>query len=230
MAGTAVLILELVLYVSCFVCGIVTAASITITQGRFAGLCVLYGLVSYNKTSESIDVVSSSSPSVCHFVSTIAVLMSVVGFSLSLHCLYSFCIDGNMKRERLWTTFTACVCAGFLFFLLVTGCILRNGSSTLCNSITQAVPNITSCDEAQWKAWTSPLKGDRFYSNLHKSETTVWVSLILWLLIGALGFAQRRFTLTFPGGFELSAGRVLADPGVTAAETEPFFNCPARRQ
>uniref|UniRef100_A0A3B3ZCK7 Transmembrane protein 179B n=1 Tax=Periophthalmus magnuspinnatus TaxID=409849 RepID=A0A3B3ZCK7_9GOBI len=233
MAGTGVLILEIVLYVSCFVCGIVTAASITITQGRFAGLCVLYGLVSYNKTSESIGVQYSSPPSLCYFVSSISVIMAIVCFSLSLHCLYSFYTEGNMKRERLWMTFDASVCAGFLFFLLITGCVLKNGSLTLCNSVTQAVPNITSCEEAQSKAWTAPFKGYLFYSSLQKAETTVWVSLFLWLMIGGLGLAQRRYSLSsksLPCAFGLSAGRILADPGVTAAETEPFFNCPVHTQ
>ncbi|KAJ0055998.1 hypothetical protein NL108_017365, partial [Boleophthalmus pectinirostris] len=232
MAVTGILILELILYVSCFVCGIVTAASITITQGQFAGLCLLYGLVSYNKTSESIGVQYSSPPSLCYFVSSISVIMAVVCFSLSLHSLYSFCIEGNMKRERLWMTLTASVCAGFLFFLFITGFVLRNGSLILCNSVTQTVPNITSCEEAQSKAWTAPLKGHLFYSSFYKAETTVWVSLFLWLMIGALGFAQRRYSLSpkrLPSGFGLSAGRILADPGVTAAETEPFFNCPVQQ-
>uniref|UniRef100_A0A3B3ZCL4 Transmembrane protein 179B n=1 Tax=Periophthalmus magnuspinnatus TaxID=409849 RepID=A0A3B3ZCL4_9GOBI len=126
--------------------------------------------------------------------------------------LFSANCDLLVHRERLWMTFDASVCAGFLFFLLITGCVLKNGSLTLCNSVTQAVPNITSCEEAQSKAWTAPFKGYLFYSSLQKAETTVWVSLFLWLMIGGLGLAQRRYSLT--------------DPGVTAAETEPFFNWP----
>ncbi|KAK7909545.1 hypothetical protein WMY93_014229 [Mugilogobius chulae] len=221
-----VYLLELVLYVSCFVCGIVTAASITMSQGHFAGHCVLYGLVSYNKTSASIVLQHYSSPSLCYFVSAVAVVMAVVCFSLSLHGLYSFYIEGDFKRERLWRTFTSSACVGFLFFLLITGCVLRNGSHTLCNSVMAVVPNITSCVEAQWKTWTAPIKADKFYNSLHKAETTVWVSFFLWMVIGALGWAQRRWNLnsmSLSNNYGLPAGRILADPGVTAAETEPFF-------
>ncbi len=35
------------------------------------------------------------------------------------------------------------VCGAFLFFLLITGCMLKIGRDSLCNSVIQAVPNIT---------------------------------------------------------------------------------------
>ncbi|XP_052417805.1 transmembrane protein 179B-like isoform X2 [Carassius gibelio] len=45
----------------------------------------------------------------------------------------------------------------FLFFLLVTGCILKIVRDRLCDSVIQTVKNITRCEEAQNKPWTSPI-------------------------------------------------------------------------
>ncbi|NP_001139939.1 Transmembrane protein 179B precursor [Salmo salar] len=67
------LLLEMGLYASSFVCGIVTASSLTIVQGSFGGLCMLYGTVTHNSSSDSILVQTSSSPSLCYFVSAISV-------------------------------------------------------------------------------------------------------------------------------------------------------------
>lgn len=33
---------------------------------------------------------------------------------------------------------------------------------------------LLSCDEAQNKKWAAPIQGDKFYSNLHKSEVSIW--------------------------------------------------------
>ncbi|XP_038587669.1 transmembrane protein 179B [Micropterus salmoides] len=226
MALTVLLLVELGLYASCFVCGIVTAASITIVQGNFGGRCILYGLVDYNATMSLIGLQSSSSSSLCYFVSAISVMAAVVCFSLSLYLLYSFCIDGEIKRGRIWMNLTVAVCGAFLFFLLITGCMLKIGRDSLCSSVLQAVSNVTRCEDAQTKNWVSPLKGGRFYDNLHKAETAVWVSFFFWLIIGVLVIIQRRQSL----GSKTPAGGLFSDPGVTAAETEPFFNNPARPQ
>lgn len=59
---------------------------------------MLYGLVNYNATAGLIDVQSSSSSSLCYFVSAISVMVAVVCFSLSLYWLYAFCIDGDVRR------------------------------------------------------------------------------------------------------------------------------------
>lgn len=233
MALTVLLLLELSLYASCFVCGIVTAASITIVQGNFGGRCMLYGLVNYNATAGLIGVQSSSSSSLCYFVSAISVMVAVVCFSLSLYWLYSFCIDGEIRRERMWMNLIVAVCGAFLFFLLVTGCMLKIGRDSLCNSVTQAVPNITSCEDAQTKQWVSPIKGGRFYNSLYKAETAVWVNFFFWLIIGVLVILQKRQSSgskVIVGGYGGPAGGLFGDPGVTAAETEPFFNSPARPQ
>ncbi|XP_030018617.1 transmembrane protein 179B [Sphaeramia orbicularis] len=230
MAVTVLLLLELALYASCFVCGIVTAASVTIVQGNFGGLCMLYGLVNYSATTGLIGVQASSSPSLCYFVSAISVLVAVVCFSLSLYWLYTFCMEGNIRREPMWMNVIVVLCGVFLFFLLITGCMLNIGRNTMCNSVRLEVVNITSCEDAQTRQWSSPIKGDRFYSSLHKAETAVWVNFFFWLIIGGLVFMQRRHSLgtkLIPGG---SAGGLFGDPGVTAAETEPFFNRPARPQ
>ncbi|XP_077401225.1 transmembrane protein 179B isoform X2 [Vanacampus margaritifer] len=233
---TGLLLLELVLYASCFVCGIVTAASLTIVQGNFGGLCMLYGVVSYNATESALGVQVSSSASLCYFLSAVSVTVAVLCFSLSLYWLYNICIDGesgSQRRERAWMNVALVVCGVFLFFLLISGCMLKIGRDTLCNSVTASVPNITSCEEAQTKKWASPIKGDNFYSGLRKAETAVWVNFFFWLLIGVLVIIQRRRSSgakVLTGGLDGPTGGLFSDPGVTAAETEPFFNHPARPQ
>ena len=77
-----------------------------VSQGSFGGLCMLYGRVSFNTTSNLIGVQSSSAPSLCYFVSAISIIVSVVCFSLSLYWLYSLCIEREMSR---WPT-VVCVC------------------------------------------------------------------------------------------------------------------------
>ncbi|CAN9509505.1 unnamed protein product [Ophioblennius macclurei] len=231
MALTWLLLLELSLYACCFVCGIVTAASLTIVQGNFGGLCMLYGLVSYNESASAIDIKTSSSSSLCYFVSSISILVAVVCFSLSLYWAYSFCIDGDIRRERMWMNLIVIVCGVFLFFLLITGCMLKIGRDQLCSSVVEAVPNITSCEDAQTKKWASPLKGGRFYNSLQKAETAAWVNFFFWIIIGALVIFQRRQSSgakVIAGGYGNPAGGLFGDPGVTAAETEPFFK-PSRK-
>lgn len=229
MAISGVLLLELALYAGCFCCGIVTAASVTIVQGNFGGRCMLYGQVNYTANLIGIQVASSSS--LCYFVSAISVMVAVVCFSLSLYWLYSFCMEGELTRERVWINGIMVVCGAFLFFLLVSGCILKIGRDSLCNSLIQIVPNITSCDQAQNKQWAAPLRGGRFYNSLHKAETAAWVNFFFWLFIGALLIFQRRQSSRskmIAGGVSGPVGSLFGDPGVTAAETEPFFNRPAR--
>ncbi|XP_015229305.1 transmembrane protein 179B [Cyprinodon tularosa] len=225
MAVSVLLLLELCLYASCFVCGIVAAASLTIVQGNFGGLCMLYGHVSYNATAKLVGVQTSTSASLCYFVSAISIMVAVVCFSLSLYGVYMFCMEGEMRRERVWMNLMIVVSGIFLFFLLITGCMLKIGRDTLCDSITKTVPNITRCEEVQSRKWVGPLQGDRIYTNLHKSETAVWVNFFFWLIIVALVIVQRRQT----SGAKLiptPAGALFGESGATAGETEPFFNRP----
>ncbi|XP_077355467.1 transmembrane protein 179B isoform X2 [Festucalex cinctus] len=194
---------------------------------------MLYGVVSYNATESVLGVQVSSSASLCYFLSAISVMVAVLCFSLSLYWLYSVCIDGEVGRERMWMNMAAVMCGVFLFFLLISGCMLKIGRDTLCKSVTLSVPNITSCEEAQTKKWVSPIKGDNFYSGFQKAEMAVWVNFFFWLLIGVLVIIQRRQSSgakLLTGGLDGPAGGLFRDPGATAAETEPFFNRPARPQ
>ncbi|KTF83434.1 hypothetical protein cypCar_00028341 [Cyprinus carpio] len=212
------LLLELLLYSSCFICGIITAASVTISQGSFDGKCMLYGSVRLN--SSSIAVLSSSSPSLCYFVSAISVCVAVFCFSLTLYWIYMACVDGEVKREKLWMNVTLGLSGVFLFFLLVTGCILKIGRDRLCDSVIQTAKNITRCEEAQNKPWMSPINGSQFYSRLHTAETAVWVNFFFWLIIAVLVLLQRN-----KGSEIRSEGE---DPSATPSETEPLFNRPGR--
>lgn len=59
---------------------------------------MLYGKVNYNETASSIGIQSPSASSLCYFVSAISVMVAVVCFSLSLYWVYTFCIDGDVRR------------------------------------------------------------------------------------------------------------------------------------
>uniref|UniRef100_A0A1A8LUR9 Transmembrane protein 179B n=1 Tax=Nothobranchius pienaari TaxID=704102 RepID=A0A1A8LUR9_9TELE len=227
MAVSRVLLrLELVLYACCFICGIVTAATLTIVQGSFQGQCVLYGTVSYNGT---IGVQSSSSASLCYFVSAISILVAVVCFSLVLYWVYTLCMEADVQRACVWLNLIMVVSGVFLFFLLIAGCVLKIGRDKFCDSIMLAVPNLTRCQDAQNSKWAGQLHGESFYSNLHKAETVVWVNFFFWLIIGVLVILQRRQS----SGSKMiptPAGALFGDSETTAAETEPFFNRPGRPQ
>ncbi|XP_076828768.1 transmembrane protein 179B [Brachyhypopomus gauderio] len=215
MALQWLLLVELAWYVCCFVCGIITAASVTVSQGDFHGRCMLYGSVTFN--SSDISVSWSSSPSVCYFVSAISVCVAIFCFSTTLYWVYTYFIDGELKRERIWMGITLAVCAVFLFFLVVTGCILKMGRIKLCESVLH-VPNITRCDEAQSKPWKSPVNGSSFFSKLHNAEIAVWVNFFGWVIIAVLVVVQRRW-----GSDSRSQ---LEDPGASPSETEPFLKHP----
>ncbi|KAJ8387462.1 hypothetical protein AAFF_G00157000, partial [Aldrovandia affinis] len=221
MALPWLLMLELGLYAGCFICGITTAASVTIIQGQFAGRCMLYGSVQYNTTAQSLNVVTSSSPSLCYFVSAISLCVAVYCFSLTLYWVYTICVDQDVRRELLWMNLTLVVCGVFLFFLLVTGCVLNIGRNRLCQSILNEKA-ATRCEDAQNKAWAAPYTGKRFFTSLHSAETSVWVNFFFWLLIAITVVIQRR------QGSEFRAEREDTDGG--PSETEPFLQRPARPQ
>lgn len=221
MALPWLLVVELGLYAGCFICGITTAASVTIAQGQFAGKCILYGTVNYNATSQSLSLVNSSSPSLCHFVTVISVCVAVYCFSLSLYWVYASCVDQDVRRGRHWMNITLVVCGVFLFFLLVTGCILRIGRNRLCESIVRP-PAITSCEEAQNKPWSAPYVGTQFFTSLHSAETSVWVNFFFWLLIAGAVVMQKCQGSEFTARGE--------DTGAGPSETEPFFRSPAGPQ
>ncbi|XP_061525098.1 transmembrane protein 179B isoform X1 [Phycodurus eques] len=169
MALTWLLVLELVLYASCFVCGIVTAASLTIVQGNFDGRCPLYGVVSYNSTANVLGVQASSSASLCYFVSAVSVTVAVVCFSLSLYWLHAICIDGVVRRERVWMNGAVIVCGVVLFFLLISGCMLKIGRDALCDSVTRGVPNVTRCSACSHFLLRDLTNNDMFPSDAHEA-------------------------------------------------------------
>ncbi|XP_048093691.1 transmembrane protein 179B [Alosa alosa] len=210
MALPWLLVLELVLYAGCFICGVITAASLTITQGQFAGRCMLYGGVHLNASGQTLTVESSSSASLCYFVSAISVCVSIYCVSLILYWIYASCADDDAKRERSGINVTLLVCGVVVFFLLVSGCVLRIGREHLCLSILQTLPSLFSCEEAENKTWASPYHGNQFSSGLHRAEKSVWVNFFFWILIVAVAAVQRRHGARFRG----------AD--WNAAETEPF--------
>ncbi|XP_052351666.1 transmembrane protein 179B [Oncorhynchus keta] len=158
------LLLEMGLYASSFVCGIVTASSLTIVQGSFGGLCMLYGTVNHNSSSGTILVQTSSSPSLCYFVSAISVCVAVFCFSISLYWIYTCCLDGGVNRERLWLNMTLVVCGLFLLFLQVTGCVNLKCLGSVLTEL---------------------------YTALYRSGTAVWVNFFFWILIGILVVIQR---------------------------------------
>ncbi|CAL8327150.1 unnamed protein product [Lota lota] len=220
MTLSCLMAVELALYASCFVCGIVTAASLAITQGNLGGLCMLYGTVDFNNTTQTIDAQASSPASLCYFVSAISVIVAVTCFTLSLYWLYSCCIDGATQRARVWMTLNLGVCVVFLFFLLISGCILKIGRDSLCSSIVKAVDKFTSCEQAQEAAWATPFDGHQFYTRLHNAETAVWVNFFLWIIAGGLLLFQR---CQASGSIvtEVSGGGA---EGVSAGETKPLFS------
>ncbi|KAJ8408926.1 hypothetical protein AAFF_G00247440 [Aldrovandia affinis] len=216
------LVLELVMYAGCFICGIIAAASVTITQGHFSGQCVLYGSVYYNTSTQTLDLDGSSSPSLCYFISAISVCVAVCCFSLILYWIYSSCVGDELKRDTLWMNVTLGMCGVFLFFLLVSGCILRIGRDRLCLSVLHNVPLSTSCEEAENRTWEHPYNGSQFYTGLHNAEKSVWVNFFFWVLIVAVVTVQRRQGLEF---------RTAGDnPDWSTSEREPFFHRPSRPQ
>ncbi|XP_036404696.1 transmembrane protein 179B [Megalops cyprinoides] len=221
MALPGLLVVELGLNAACFICGIVAAASVTIIQGQFAGRCMLYGSVGYNVTAQSLTVVASSSPSLCYFVSAISVCVAIYCFSLTLYWVYTYCMDQDIRREQLWMNVTLVVCGVFLFFLLVSGCVLNIGKNHLCESILHT-KIVNSCDEAQNKTWVSPYSGTRFYARLHSAETSVWVNFFFWLVIVGVVIMQRHQVIDFGSGGTPVDG--------SPSETDPFLHRPGQPQ
>ncbi|KAL4648896.1 transmembrane protein 179B-like [Arapaima gigas] len=184
------LAVELVLHAVCFVCGIVTAAALTVVQGEFNGRCALYSTVQYNSTAQTLTLDSSSSPSLCYFVSVVSVCVAVYCFSLILYFVYLNCVGEQITRARVWMTVSLVVCGIFIFFLLVSGFILKIGTDRLCDSIIKKT-SMKSCEEAQNKTWIGPLKQIQFFSGLHSAETSAWVNFFFWIIIVVMVIIQK---------------------------------------
>ncbi|XP_006899920.1 PREDICTED: transmembrane protein 179B [Elephantulus edwardii] len=178
--------LELVLFTTAFLCGAVAAAALTRTQGSFSGSCPLYGVAAQNGSSLALS--SPSASSLCYFVAGVSGLLALYCLLLLLFWIYSSCIeDSNRGPVGLRIALVVSVIAVFL--ILVTACILRFGTSSLCSSII-SLKIATSCPEAQKIPWTPPGTAVHFYNNLHNAETSSWVNLVLWALILVLQVVQ----------------------------------------
>ncbi|KAM6159050.1 transmembrane protein 179B isoform 1-T1 [Rhynchocyon petersi] len=176
---------ELALFAASFLCGAVTAAALTRTQGSFRGSCPLYGVTTLNGSSLALS--SPSAPSLCYFVAGASGLLALYCLLLVLFWVYSSCIEDSHRgpiglRIALAISFIA------IFLILVTACVLRFGTISLCSSIISL--KTTSCPEAQKIPWTPPGTAVQFYSNLHNAETSSWVNLVLWGLILVLQVIQ----------------------------------------
>ncbi|XP_054847930.1 transmembrane protein 179B [Eublepharis macularius] len=179
MAQLSVLLLvELALHASAFLCGIICASALTVTQGEFGGQCILYGSVVYNGT---LNLNSSSSVSLCYFVTAISALAAILCFLALLYGIYS-CLIGEGEPQHIWVKGSVMLVAVVLFFLLISACILRVGMDTLCASILKSTA-APSCQEAQHRPWVPQYRAERFYDNLYTAEAAAWVNFFFWFIL-----------------------------------------------
>ncbi|XP_067877974.1 transmembrane protein 179B-like [Heterodontus francisci] len=190
MALSVFLFLELLVYGAAFICGIVTAALVTVTQGEFGSRCILYGAAKWNTTSKSLGLVQFGSGSLCGFISAVSVVIAVYCFCTVFYFIYANCIEGASRGLR-WLTACLVMSCIYLFFLLVSGCLLRVGLNSFCQSIL-AEHEIKSCSDAEKRNWTAPYNGSRFYQNFTSAETSTWVNFFFWIVVLALLIVQRK--------------------------------------
>ncbi|KAM9133945.1 transmembrane protein 179B [Pangshura tecta] len=188
MAVSALQLGELALHGAAFLCGVVCASALTVTQGEFDGRCILYGSVDKNGTALALSHFSNIS--LCYFVAAISILIAVYCFSVLLYGIYSCCMD-ERRWDHTWLTINLAISAVILFFLLVSACILRVGMDTLCSSILQT-KLVNSCQGAQHAQWFPPYNAARFYDNLYSAEAAAWVNFFFWCLLLVLLLVQRR--------------------------------------
>ncbi|XP_005988874.1 transmembrane protein 179B [Latimeria chalumnae] len=220
MALSWLLWLELLLHGGAFICGIITASSVTVTQGEFGGHCPLYASVQYNATGTAFSVSAFSSVSVCYFVSAISIVIAIYCFSLVLYWIYASCLE-EVKRGPVWLIISLVISGIFLFFLLLSSCILQVGKDTLCRSI-QHESSLKSCLDAQDSKWT-PYTGSRFYSNLSSAQSAAWVNFFFWILVIVLLVLQKKKNSDF-------APLMTTDQEWSTAESDPIVGNRARQQ
>ncbi|XP_062820930.1 transmembrane protein 179B [Anolis carolinensis] len=180
--ASGLLLAGLALSAASFLCGVICASALTVTQGEFGGRCILYGSVSYNG---SITLSASSPPSLCRFVSAVSILTSVLSFVVLIRGIYSTCFGDGTPDSGVWLKGSLAVSAGVLFFLMISACILRVGMDALCASIHRAAAAL-SCQEAQHQKWVPPIRPERFYDNLYTAEAAAWVNFFFWCLMIAM--------------------------------------------
>ncbi|XP_003467893.1 transmembrane protein 179B isoform X1 [Cavia porcellus] len=177
---------ELVLLAAAFLCGAVVAAALTWTQGAFRGSCPLYGVATLNGSSLALS--RPSAPSLCYFVTGVSGFLALYCLLLLLFWVYSSCIEDS-HRGPIGLRIALAISAIAIFLVLLSACILRFGTSSLCNSIISLDRNI-SCPEAQKISWTPPGTSLQFYSSLHNAENSSWVNLVLWCVVLVLQVVQ----------------------------------------
>ncbi|XP_048216732.1 transmembrane protein 179B isoform X2 [Perognathus longimembris pacificus] len=175
---------ELVLLAAAGICGTVTAASMAWIQVFFRGSCPLYGGIAV-MNGPSLALSCPSASSLCYFVT------GTNGF-LALYCLLLLIICSCIKKShsdpiQVYTGLTISAIAVFL--VLVAACVLRYGTSYLCDSIVSLI-HANSCSEAQKIPWTPSGMTLQFYSNLHNAEISSWVNLVLWCVVLVLQIMQ----------------------------------------
>lgn len=184
--------LELVLFAAAFLCGALAAATLTRTQGSFGGRCPLYGVAALNRSSLALS--SGSAPSLCYFVAGASGLLALYCLLLLLFWVYSSCIE-DTQRGRVGLRIALATSAVATFLVLVSACVLRFGTGSLCSSITSQNKTL-SCSEAQKIPWTPPGTALHFYSNLHNAENSSWVNLVLWCVVLVLQVVQLKSEAT----------------------------------
>ncbi|XP_078064228.1 transmembrane protein 179B-like [Mustelus asterias] len=159
-------------------------------EGEFGSRCVLYGVAKWNATGRSLGVEQFGNTSLCGFVSAVSVIIAIYCFCTVFYFIYANCIEEATRGVR-WLTACLAMSGVHLFFLLVSGCLLRVGLSTFCQSIV-AQPGVKRCSEAEKLNWTAPYNGSTFYQNVTSAETSTWVNFIFWLVALALLIVQRK--------------------------------------
>ncbi|ELK13430.1 Transmembrane protein 179B [Pteropus alecto] len=158
-------------------------------EGSFSGSCPLYGVAALNRSSLALS--RPSAPSLCYFVAGVSGLLALYCLLLLLFWVYSSCIEDS-HRGRMGLRIALAISTIAIFLVLVSACVLRFGTSSLCNSIV-SLNTTTSCSEAQKIPWTSWLQ---FYSNLHNAENSSWVNLVLWCVVLVLQVMQWKSEAT----------------------------------
>ncbi|XP_036908859.1 transmembrane protein 179B isoform X1 [Sturnira hondurensis] len=184
--------LELALFAATFLCGALAAAMLTRTQASFSGSCPLYGVATLNHSSLALS--RGSAPSLCYFVAGASGLLALCCLLLLLFWVYSSCIEDS-QRGPLGLRMALALSTTAIFLVLVSACVLRFGTSALCNSILSQNTTI-SCSEAQKIPWTPPGTALHFYSNLHNAENSSWVHLVLWCVVLVLQIMQLKSETT----------------------------------
>nr|XP_006214900.1 transmembrane protein 179B isoform X1 [Vicugna pacos] len=123
---------ELALFAAAFLCGALAAAALTQTQGSFSGSCPLYGVAALN--GSSLVLSRPSAPSLCYFVAGASGLLALYCLLVLLFWVYTSCIEDSHRGPK-GLRLALAISAIAIFLVLVSACILRFGTSSLCKSI-----------------------------------------------------------------------------------------------